>query len=76
MTVRKGEKDEQLWGYIDRTGWFVIKPQFIDAGVFRGGLARQLIKLFLIGIPTTSPGKHHEWGYIDRTGKYVWKYKD
>src|SRR5271154_3878316 len=27
------------WGFIDRTGKFVIKPQFNDAGPFRNGLA-------------------------------------
>ena len=45
------------YGYIERTGKIVIKPQFDEASSFAEGLAR-------VGI-----GK--KWGYIDRTGKIV-----
>lgn len=45
------------WGFINRAGDIIIKPQFDDAGCFRNGLA-----------PVERNGK---WGYIDRTGKLV-----
>jgi hypothetical protein len=70
--VRVGNKTEYLWGYIDKSGRFVIKPQFISPGVFVNGLAHQTISEFW-GIPAPSPGFHNEWGYINRAGKYVWK---
>jgi hypothetical protein len=49
------------WGYIDRTGKFIIRPQFDEAlnMEFSNGLARVKID-----------GK---WGYINKTGKFVWK---
>ncbi len=48
---------EQLWGYIDRSGEYVVQPQFHDAWNFHEGLA--VVKV--------------EWarGYIDREGKFV-----
>ncbi len=45
------------WGYIDKTGTVVIKPQFDYAYNFYEGLARVKI------------GKRS--GFIDRTGKFV-----
>ena len=47
------------WGYIDKTGAFVVKPQFSTAKSFHNGLARVFYK----------DGRN---GYIDRTGKFVW----
>ena len=52
--VHRGGK----WGYVDKTGIFVIKPQFDGALTFSGGLA-----LVVAG---------DRLGYIDKTGKYVW----
>ncbi|MGD0008473.1 MAG: WG repeat-containing protein [Terriglobia bacterium] len=46
-------------GYIDKTGKYVIKPQFDEAGSFAEGVA-----LVYSG---------QKWGYIDTTGKYVIK---
>lgn len=48
---------EQLWGYIDRSGEYVVEPKFHDAWNFHEGLA--VVKV--------------EWarGYIDREGKFV-----
>lgn len=50
------------WGYIDKTGKMVIKPQFNCARSFSEGLARVWID-----------GK---MGYINKTGKYIWKSTD
>jgi len=48
---------DQYWGYIDRTGTVVIKPQFDRAKWFAEGLA---------------PAQRDDmWGYIDKTGKVV-----
>jgi hypothetical protein len=32
-------KSKNLWGYIDTTGNWIIKPQFIKAETFKNGLA-------------------------------------
>lgn len=50
-------------GYIDRTGKWVIEPQFFDALPFSEGLAQ--VRIFDGG---TRPGN---WGYIDLTGKFA-----
>jgi DUF971 family protein len=44
------------WGFIDKTGNFVIKPQFDDAHDFSEGLAA--VKL------------NGKWGYIDKNGSF------
>ncbi len=48
---------EQLWGYIDKEGNYVVEPKYHDAWNFHEGLA--VVKV--------------EWarGYIDREGNYV-----
>jgi hypothetical protein len=53
VPVKAGNK----WGYIDKTGKYVINAQFEDANRFSDGLA-----------PVKLGGKY---GYIDKTGKYV-----
>ena len=47
----------QLWGFIDKSGNFIIEPQFDGAGDFQDGLA--LVKI--------------DWrrGYIDKAGAYA-----
>ncbi len=57
------------WGYIDRTGRFVINPQFSEAGGFSHGLASAITgERKLYGDPRNlSP----HCGYIDHTGKFV-----
>lgn len=50
----------KLYGYINRTGKYVIDTQFIDANCFADGLAL-----------VAKPGDKAIWGYIDGTGKYV-----
>ncbi len=47
------------YGYIDKTGKYVINPQFDKAGSFSEELA-----VVEIG------GK---WVYIDKTGKFIWE---
>ncbi len=50
--------DGKKWGFIDKTGKFVIEPMFQGEGSFSEGLA------------AVSPdGK--KWGFIDKTGKFV-----
>ena len=54
-------KIEGRWGYIDKTGEYVIRPQFDDVKLsFEDGLA-----LVAIG---RGEGK---WGYINKVGEYV-----
>lgn len=60
VSIRKGSGPE-AWGYINRRGDFVIKPQFQQAKPFHQGLA----KVFLNG----------QEGYIDKRGHFVWKGK-
>lgn len=50
--------DGSKWGFVDRSGTFVVEARFDGAfGFSKGGLARVL-----------SGGK---WGYVDRTGAYA-----
>jgi hypothetical protein len=51
------DSSEELWGFIDETGAWVIEPRFQDAYRFQEGLARVEIA-----------GK---WGYIDEKGELV-----
>lgn len=54
LSASSGDK----WGYIDKTGSYVINPQFDAAWNFAdNGLARVL--------------SSDKWGYIDKTGSYV-----
>lgn len=47
------------WGFIDKTGNFVVQPTFEDALNFSEGLA------------AVQQGKEGKWGFIDKTGKVV-----
>ena len=60
VSIRNGSGAE-AWGYINRKGDFVIKPQFEKAEPFYQGLAQ----VFLNG----------QAGYIDKSGQFVWKGK-
>jgi hypothetical protein len=55
--------DKWKFGFIDKVGRVVIKPQFDSACSFRGGLAE-------IGIGSDEEQKR---GYIDKAGRFVWK---
>jgi WG containing repeat len=50
-------EDEGRWGFIDRAGKFVIKPQFDEVYGFSEGLGRVVV--------------NRKWGFIDRQGKFV-----
>lgn len=58
VSIRAGVGKE-IWGYINRSGQFVIKPQFQQAKPFYHGLAQ-----------VVSDGK---LAYIDQSGHTVWK---
>jgi hypothetical protein len=53
---------EHKFGFINRTGEFVIEPKFALPFDFENGLAR-------VSVETGSGVKH---GYIDKKGKFVW----
>ena len=53
----KGEK----YGYVDKTGKFLIEPRFADADNFKEGLAR-------VKLEETPEAKY---GFVDKTGKMV-----
>ena len=48
-----------MWGYIDKTGAWVIEPRFGDALEFSEGLA------------LARPYNDWRWGYIDAAGEFV-----
>lgn len=57
---------DESYGYIDQAGKFVINPQFLDATIFRDGLALVL-------------SHDNSYGYINEIGEYIippTKYKD
>jgi hypothetical protein len=56
-SVAIGEKDEKLWGFIDKTGKWVIRPLYHDASSFHEGLA--------------SVKMNTKYGYIDKKGDFI-----
>ncbi len=55
--------DAARWGYIDKTGAFVIEPQFDGADPFSEGLA----------VVAVCARRCRRYGYIDKTGTVVIK---
>ena len=53
------------WGYIDKTGGFVIQPQYVHAERFKNGLAR-------VSTGNLKDSAMDRDAYIDKTGKEVW----
>lgn len=49
------------WGYIDKTGKYLIKPKFLYADKFSEGFAAIAV----------GPYGNEKYGYIDKTGKIV-----
>ena len=55
-------KIDGKWGYINKTGQFVIKPKYSSAGSFSSGLA--------------PVGLNGRYGYINKAGKLLIELKD
>ncbi|MCX6844402.1 MAG: WG repeat-containing protein [candidate division WOR-3 bacterium] len=71
------------YGYIDKTGKMVIKPQFSRAGDFSDGLAQVWVgggvgrseRAERQSIDRSHKSRYidtYRFGYIDKTGKYIW----
>ncbi len=65
IPLKEGEPDFKggsgfKYGFIDKTGKVVIKPQWETAWDFKGGIAR-------VSFPDDTIN------YINRDGKYIWK---
>jgi hypothetical protein len=58
-SVAIGEKDKKLWGFIDKTGNWVIRPSYHDANSFYEGLASVKV--------------NNKYGYIDKQGNFIIK---
>lgn len=58
-------------GYIDKTGEFVVKPQFGSCQLFHEGLAA--VVLADKWDPNSRTYIRGKWGFIDQTGKFVIK---
>lgn len=56
------------WGYIDKTGSFVIQPQYVHAERFKNGLAH-------VSTGNLKNSASDRDAYIDKTGKEVWSRK-
>jgi WG containing repeat len=65
-------ENRMFWGYIDKTGKWVIQPRFADAWAFSYGLAPVQAHSEVEG--------SDKYGYIDKTGKWViqprWTFAD
>jgi hypothetical protein len=67
VDTKKGDYFEQKFGYIDKSGKFVIPAKYGDTRDFSEGLAA--VK---VNSPFSSKqGPDNTWGYIDKTGAYV-----
>jgi hypothetical protein len=55
--VAVGEKAGKRWGFIDRTGTWVLRPAYDDADTFHEGLAAVRV--------------NNRYGYIDKKGAFV-----
>jgi len=62
LTKEYGYWVDDKWGYIDKTGKFVIEPRYDQAYPFSNGLAAVVL---------LDNNKDYKVGYIDKTGKYV-----
>lgn len=58
VSIREG-MGKEIWGYINHSGQFVIKPQFQQAKPFYHGLAQVVVD--------------NKLAYIDKSGRFVWK---
>lgn len=51
---------DQLWGFMDTTGKWIVQPKYINVMPFYNGLAAVQVQ-----------AKNAKWGFIDKTGKEV-----
>ena len=58
VNVQTGSGAQEKWGYVDRTGKWVIEPRFQRAEPFYKGLAKVFVD--------------NKAAYIDHAGRYVW----
>ena len=61
------------WGYIDKTGKTVIKPQFDEAYPFENGIATVYLGVCEITQRMPKTVEPCRLGYINKIGKYIWK---
>ena len=57
------------WGYADRSGKLIIKPQFDAARPFTDGLAQ--VGMLDEELPELEARPNIKWGYIDETGRIL-----
>jgi len=57
---------KRLWGYVDKTGTIVIKPQFHGAECFSDGLAK-------VSVPNPKEPNTCVYGFIDKSGNFAIK---
>jgi WG containing repeat len=72
--VRAGKEYKNRWGYINREGKYVVKPQFCEAELFSAGVARVRVVRF-DGLCEPDDPYDSDWTYIDKKGKYLTKSK-
>ena len=60
---------DNIWGYINRDGAFVIHPRFFDAGKFRRGIA--VVRLRGCWGSPLDPHGYNDMRVIDKTGEYT-----
>jgi hypothetical protein len=63
--------DKANLGYIDKTGQFVISPQFDMGSPFHDGLAK--VQVSTTSRTSQSGRSETEWGYIDKSGQFAVK---
>jgi WG containing repeat len=72
--VRAGNELKYRWGYIDRTGKYVVKPQFCEVELFSASVAR--VRVARVNSPCEPDDSSNSyWTYIDKRGKYLMKSK-
>lgn len=73
--VRAGKEYKNRWGYINREGKYIVKPQFCEAYPLHEGAARVRMpnRVRIPSLDKSCPEDNSDstWAYIDKTGKYL-----